>query len=60
MDLIAIDITDFDENEVKTGDYAELLGNRFTVDDMADRAGTIGYEILTSLGRRFRHVLVGD
>jgi alanine racemase len=60
MDLIAIDITDFGENEIKTGDYVELLGNRFTVDDMADRAGTIGYEILTGLGRRFRHVVVDD
>jgi alanine racemase len=57
MDLIAVDVTDFDESDVKTGDYAELLGNRFTVDDLADRVGTIGYEVLTNLGRRFRHVV---
>lgn len=60
MDMIAVDITDFDENAVKTGDYVELLGNRFTVDDLADKAGTIGYEILTNLGRRFRHIVKDD
>ncbi len=59
MDLIAVDITDFAENDVKTGDYVELLGDRFTVDDLAERAGTIGYEVLTNLGRRFRHVVKG-
>jgi alanine racemase len=57
MDLLAVDITDFEENSVQTGDYAELLGKQFTVDDLADRAGTIGYEVLTNLGRRFQHIV---
>jgi len=60
MDLIAVDITDIPETAVRTGDYAELLGDRFTVDDVADRAGTIGYEILTSLGRRFHRICRDD
>ena len=60
MDLLAVDITDFTENTVKTGDYAQLLGNQFTVDDLAERAGTIGYEVLTNLGRRFQHVVKVD
>ena len=30
-----------------------LLGAAITIDDMAARAGTIGYEILTNLGRRY-------
>ena len=60
MDLIAADITDIPESDVKPGDYAELLGKRFTVDDVAERAGTIGYEILTSLGERFHRVCEDD
>jgi alanine racemase len=53
MDLIAVDVTGIPESDIKTGGYAELLGDRFTIDDVADRAGTIGYEVLTSLGQRF-------
>ena len=38
---------------------AELLGERITVDDMGARAGTIGYEVLTGLGKRYHRVYVG-
>jgi alanine racemase len=58
MDLIAADVTDIPDDQVFPGCYAEILGNRFTVDDLADSAGTIGYEILTGLGRRFHRVYV--
>ena len=34
----------------------ELLGERYGVDDAAAEAGTIGYEILTALGRRYHRV----
>jgi alanine racemase len=53
MDLIAIDITDVSDNEVRRGDLVTLLGDGITVDDLAAHAGTIGYEILTGLGRRY-------
>ena len=33
-----------------------LLGKDIGVDDLAERAGTIGYEVLTSLGRRYRRI----
>jgi alanine racemase len=33
-----------------------LLGDGIGVDDLAARAGTIGYEVLTSLGRRYRRI----
>jgi len=52
MDLTVIDVTDAPA-PVRPGDMVELLGEAITVDDMAARAGTIGYEILTSLGRRY-------
>jgi alanine racemase len=32
---------------------AELLGGCITIDDLGIRSGTIGYEILTGLGRRY-------
>jgi len=59
MDLIAIDVTDVPEAEVKRGDLATLIGDGISVDDFAARAGTIGYEVLTNLGRRFARVYVG-
>ena len=49
MDLITVDITDLPE----TPDALTILGPQQTVDDLANTAGTIGYEILTSLGRRY-------
>ena len=39
---------------VTRGDMAELFGPNIMLDDVADRAGTIGYELLTDLGRRYR------
>ena len=58
MDLTVIDVTDV-PGSVQAGDMVELLGETITVDDMAARAGTIGYEILTNLGRRYGRVYRG-
>jgi alanine racemase len=55
MDLMAIDVTDV-ARDVARGDFATLLGDGIGVDDLAARAGTISYEVLTSLGRRYRRV----
>ncbi len=60
MDLVAIDVTDVADADVKRGDLASLLGPEIGVDDLAARAGTIGYEVLTSLGRRYRRVYLGE
>lgn len=52
MDLITVDVTDAAE----VPDYLSLLNDKQGVDDLAENAGTIGYEILTSLGARYaRH-----
>ena len=56
MDLIAVDITDVDETAVKRGDFATLIGGDLTVDEVGRRAGTISYEILTDLGRRYARI----
>ncbi len=55
MDLIAIDVTDLGEPPQR-GDLVTLLGDEIGVDDLAARAGTIGYEVLTGLGRRYRRI----
>jgi alanine racemase len=53
MDLITIDVTDLAPEAAHPGAWVELIGPHLPVDDVAERAGTIGYEILTSLGRRY-------
>ncbi len=52
MDLTMFDVTDIPENAVRAGDYVELFGKNVLLDDVARSAGTIGYEILTSIGLR--------
>jgi alanine racemase len=59
MDLITIDVTHIDENLTRPGQWADLIGPFNPVDDVATKAGTIGYEILTSLGARYHRVYVG-
>jgi alanine racemase len=56
MDLMAFDITGLPEGQVARGGYATLIGDGITVDEIATRSGTIGYEVLTALGRRYRRV----
>ncbi|GAA6200439.1 alanine racemase [Aquicoccus sp. SU-CL01552] len=50
MDLITVDITELSE---EAPEALSLLGPNQGVDDLADAAGTIGYEILTALGARY-------
>lgn len=49
MDVIAVDVTGFD---VATGDRAELFGSSRMLDEAAAAAGTIAYELLTSVTPR--------
>ncbi|MEO1039462.1 MAG: alanine racemase [Pseudomonadota bacterium] len=51
MDLTVIDVTGL-RGEVRPGDRASLLGDQ--LDALAANAGTLGYELLTRLGSRFR------
>ena len=59
MDLIAIDVTDLPNNAVRRGHMVTLIGEGITVDELAHHFGTIGYEVLTSLGRRYARVYKG-
>ncbi|MEX3008197.1 alanine racemase [Hoeflea sp. TYP-13] len=58
MDLTAFDITDIPDGMLKAGDFIELFGNNVALDDVARAGGTIGYELLTSLGSRYQRLYV--
>lgn len=55
MDSIGVDVTDVSD----LPNTLELLGQHQTVEILAQNAGTIGYEILTSLGARYTRRYVG-
>lgn len=56
MDLVTLDVSALPPERLRPGDLVELLGPEQGVDDLAEQAGTIGYEILTALGRRYHRV----
>jgi alanine racemase len=53
MDLVAVDVTDLPQGRARRGDLATLIGSEIDVDELAEACGTISYEVLTSLGRRY-------
>jgi alanine racemase len=59
MDLMAVDITDLDKNAARRGHMATLIGEGITVDELGHHFGTIGYEVLTSLGARYARIYKG-
>ena len=52
MDLACIDVTELPDNAVRRGDFATFIGEKLPIDEVADSAGTIGYEVLVRLGLR--------
>jgi alanine racemase len=59
MDLMAVDVTDLPANAARRGHMVTLIGEGITVDELAHHFGTIGYEVLTNLGRRYARVYKG-
>lgn len=56
MDVLAVDVTGLD---VQAGDPVELYGANRLIDDAATAAGTISYELLTSITPRVPRVYKG-
>jgi alanine racemase len=54
MDLMTADVTGVPG--VQRGDWAELFGPHIPIDEAASHAGTVGYEFLTGLGRRYERI----
>lgn len=56
MDLITLDVTAVPDAIAHPGAMVEMISERYSVDEIGADAGTMGYEILTSLGARYaRH-----
>jgi alanine racemase len=56
MDLVTLDVTEVPEREAHAGAAVEFIGPHQTVDELAQAAGTLPYEIYTRLGDRItRH-----
>jgi alanine racemase len=53
MDLCMIDVTDTDAQE---GDEVEIFGKQMPVAEVAEKSGTIPYEILTSVSPRVKRI----
>lgn len=60
MDLITLDVTDVPEGIARRGAWVEIIGEHVSIDELAEQAGTIGYEILTNLSRRAQRVYIGS
>jgi alanine racemase len=58
MDLTAFDVTDLGADGVAAGDMVELFGPNIPIEEAAQAAGTISYELLTGIGRRYHRVYV--
>ncbi|TWG93733.1 alanine racemase [Mesorhizobium sp. J18] len=59
MDLTMFDVTELGPGAVGPGDFIEIFGPNMPIDDVAKAAGTISYELLTSIGRRYHRTYVG-
>ncbi|QGM98564.1 alanine racemase [Methylocystis parvus] len=59
MDYIVLDVTDAPKGAAERGQWVELLGETIDVEALAGRARTIGYEVLTRLGRRYSRRYAG-
>ena len=53
MDLTVLDVSEVAEKDLFPGQTVEFIGPNCPLSRIAEEAGTIEYEILTNLGRRF-------
>jgi alanine racemase len=53
MDSMIFDVTDLGPSIIDSASCIEIVGESQTIDDLAAMAGTIAYEMLTSLGGRY-------
>jgi alanine racemase len=59
MDLCIADVTYLPDSAVGPGTKAEFFGTNASLDTFAAKSGTIGYNVLTGLGRRYERVVKG-
>lgn len=59
MDLITLDVTGLPDELVQPDCAVDLIGPEISLEEVAQRAGTINYEILTRLSQRARRRYLG-
>lgn len=59
MDLIIMDVTEASPKLAVRGGGVTIIGGELDIDRVALSAKTVGYEMLTSLGRRYHRAYVG-
>ena len=60
MDLMTVDVGRVPQAALHPGAVVDIIGPEQSVDDLARSAGTIGYEILTALGKRYQRRYLSD
>ncbi|MCW8090840.1 alanine racemase [Alteromonas sp. ASW11-130] len=55
MDMITVDVTDVPATQL--GDKVELWGTQVSIDEVAERAGTISYELMTRISPRVPRII---
>jgi alanine racemase len=60
MDLLCLDVSSLPVESTREGAYVDLIGGGVSLDEVAEAAGTISYEILTGLGIRLQREYRGD
>jgi alanine racemase len=60
MDYMTVDISGLDENEIKVGDFVELIGNNVLLSFIAKQSKTIPYEILNNIGNRAKKIYIDN
>jgi alanine racemase len=60
MDSSIVDVSAVAKGGLKLGSLVELIGPHQSLDDVAAQAGTIPYEILSGLGRRYARRYLDD
>lgn len=59
MDMITLDVTGVPDHVLKPGCMVDLIGPDISLEEVAELAGTINYEILTRLSQRARRKYLG-
>ncbi len=60
MDLTTFDVSDVPDEVLKNNNEIELIGDHITLNEVARRAGTITYEIITDFGKRYKRSYINE
>ena len=60
MDLTTVDITDLPPQKIGLGNWVELFGDHLWASIVAEKAGTVSWELFTRLGARFERFYVNS